>query len=257
MPTPFMHLQLSDALHALASQQQDMDAGLQIALAEYWSAFYLGSVAPDYQTICGIPRIETHFYKNPPESEDVAQRNMLAMYPQLYPGQSLDPQQAMFVAAYLGHLQIDLIWHFDVVLPYFMNNSDLEDHHQAYLVHLTLLTYLDNLAFQALPNKAVDVLSAADYDHWLPFVEVEQMNAWRDFLVEQMAPGRTTQTVQIFAHRLRMTTDEFNAKLGDPDWMNEELFSHIPVAAIQQRLQESVPESLAFIEAYWHGRLEL
>jgi hypothetical protein len=69
-----------------------------------------------------------------------------------------------------------------------------------------------------------------------------------------MRPGGTTQTVRIFAGRLRMTQDEFNAKLDDPDWMNEELFSRIPVAAIQRRLEESVLESLKLINAYWSGR---
>ena len=98
------------------------------------------------------------------------------------------------------------------------------------------------------------MLAAAGYNHWLPFAEDEMLNSWRVFLLEQMTPGRSTQTVRIFAGRLRMTPDEFSAKLNDPDWMNKELFSRIPVAAIQRRLQESVPESLDLIEAYWDGR---
>ena len=132
MPTPFMHLQLSEELRSLALSRQDFDSRLQNALLETWPAFYLGGVAPDYQTICGIPRAKTHFYSMPPESRLAGQQNMLALYPQLNPGQSLDPDQAVFIAAYLVHLQLDLIWHFDVVLPYFENSSVFDDQRQAY-----------------------------------------------------------------------------------------------------------------------------
>ena len=256
MPTPFMHLQLSEELRSLVLQNHEFDEHLQKILIEQWPAFYLGVVAPDFQTICGVPRVETHFYEMPPESKNVAQRHMLSLYPQLYPGQALEADQAIFIAAYLAHLQVDLIWHFDVILPYFVMNPVFEDQHQAYLSHETLLTYLDNLSIQALHYTAADVLAAAGYDHWLPFAEDEQMMAWRAYLLEQMAPGRTIRTVQIFAGRLGMTEEEFSAKLGSPDWMNEKLFSLIPVEEIQRRLQNSIPESLDLIEAYWYGRVE-
>jgi hypothetical protein len=256
MPTPFMHLQLSEEMRTLASHRLEFDTHLQKVLVEQWPAFYLGSVAPDFETICGLQRKETHFYTMPPKSKQAAQRHMLSLYPQIYPGQSLKPDQALFIAAYLTHLQLDLIWHFDVVLPYFINNSVFEDRHQTYFLHLTFLTYLDNLAFQSLPSSSADVLAVAEYNHWLPFAEKEQVNAWRAFLLEQMAPGKITQTRHIFAGRLGMTEREFSAKLGDPDWMKEELFSRIPLEKIQRRLLESVPESLDLIEAYWYGRLE-
>jgi hypothetical protein len=256
MPTPFMHLQLSEELRSLALNNHELDIRLQGVLVDQWPAFYLGSVAPDFQTIFGIPRVDTHFYKNPPDSKDAARRHMLSLYPQLYPGNSLESDQALFIAAYLTHLQLDLVWHFDVVLPYFLKNSDFEDLHEAYLYHLMLLTYLDNLSFQALPDTVAEVLAAAGYDQWLPFAENEQMDAWRAFLLAQMAPGQTTRTAQIFAGRLGMTEEEFSAKLGNPDWMNEELFSLIPLEKIQRRLQKSVPESLDLVEAYWYGRLE-
>jgi hypothetical protein len=256
MPTPFMHLQLSEALRSLAFSRQDLDGRFQLILKETWPAFYLGCVAPDFQTICGIPRAKTHFYTMPPESKSAAMENMLAAYPQLFPGQSLQPDQAVFLAAYLVHLQLDLIWHFDVVMPYFVNNSIAEDQRHAYLLHVILLTYLDNLAFLSLPDTAADKLAAAPYNHWLPFAENGQVITWRNFLVQQMQPGGASQTVRIFAGRLRMTQDEFSAKLEDPDWMNEELFSRIPVATIQKRLEKTLPESLDLMNAYWTGRFE-
>lgn len=251
-----MHLQLSDELLSLALSRETLDGRLLTALEEAWPAFYLGSVAPDYQTICGIPRAETHFYAMPPESRSQGRQALLAQYPQLVPGRSLDPGQAVFMAAYLVHLQLDLHWHFEVVLPYFANSAVAGDLRQGYLRHLTLLTYLDQLAFQSLPDTAPAVLAAAEYDHWLPFAAEDQLGAWRGLLLEQMAPDAATRTVQIFAGRLRMTPEEFSAKLNDPDWMNRELFSLIPVAKIQNQLIESVSESLDLVEAYWFGRFD-
>jgi hypothetical protein len=255
MPTPFMHLQLSEALRSLALNRREFDGRSQLVFWQNWPALYLGCVAPDFQTICGIPRAKTHFYSMPPDSKSAAMENMLAAYPQLNPGQSLQPDQAGFIAGYLVHLQLDLIWHFDVVMPYFVNSPISGDQRHAYLLHVLLLTYLDNLAFSSLPHAAPDMLAAAPYKDWLPFAKDDQVIAWRDFLLEQMRPGGATQTIQIFAGRLRMTQDEFSAKLDDPDWMDEELFSRIPVAAIQQRLQDSVSESLDLIYAYWTGQL--
>ena len=58
-------------------------ARLLRALNEEWPAFYMGSVAPDYQTICGIPRADTHFYRMPPQSRDEAGHQLLAQYADL------------------------------------------------------------------------------------------------------------------------------------------------------------------------------
>lgn len=251
-----MHLQLSEEMRLLALGRQDLDHRLGSILVDAWPAFCLGSVAPDYQTICGVPRAETHFYAMPPQSRWQGQQNMLAQYPQLYPSKSLKPDKAAFVAAYLVHLRLDLNWHYDVVIPYFANTSVVGDLRQGYLLHVILLTYFDGLAFQSLPDPVSTALANAEYDHWLPYVANDQLDAWRKFLLEQMAPGATTQTIQIFADRLRMTPDEFTVKLNDRDWMNRELFSRIPVSKIQCQLMKSMSECLDLVETYWYGRFD-
>ncbi len=250
-----MHLQASEGLRSLALRRPDMDGRVLEMLDAAWPAFYFGSVAPDYQTICGIPRPETHFYTMPPESRCQGWRNMIAQFPQLYPGSTLDPDQAAFMAAFLVHLRLDLDWHFDVVLPYFANSALIEDPRQGYLLHVMLLAYLDNLAYQSLPDTAPAALAAVEVSHWLPFAGDEELTAWRDFLLEQMSPQAVTRTVQIFARRLRMTPDEFAAKLNNPEWMNKELFSRIPVSRIQRQLNNLLAESLDLVDAYWNGRL--
>lgn len=255
MPTPFMHLWLSEELRLHALSKEENDGRLPEALLGAWPAFYLGSVAPDYQTICGIPRAETHFYTMPPESIAQGWRNFLAAYPELYPGRSLAAEQGAFIAAYLMHLHLDLLWHFDVVLPYFANTELVGDFRNGYLLHLVYLTAVDQLALGSLPDSAQGDLAAAEYDRWLPFASNDEMLAWRDFLQRQMGPDALTQTIEIFAARLQMTPDEFGAKLNDPDWMDRELYSLIPVAKIERHLLDSIPGCYDLVEAYWNGRI--
>lgn len=253
MPTPFMHLRVSEELRALAAKRPGLDGRLRDVLRDEWPAFYLGSVAPDYQSIVGLPRAATHFYRMSPQSRDQSLRTMRTQHPQLWPGHDQRPDQAAFVAAYLVHLHLDLKWHFDVVEPFFAQTTLAEDPFNGYLMHLILLAYLDHIAREALPETAAATLSAAAPDHWLPFATDQHLIAWRDFLVQQLQPGAMTQTEQIYAGRLRMTPEEFAAKLHSPDWMREELFSRVPVSSVQQQMQTAVPDCLDLIETYWHG----
>jgi hypothetical protein len=250
-----MHLQFSETMRGRALHERIPHGRLPEMFTTSWPAFYLGSVAPDYQTICGMPRYETHFYKMPPQSVSQGWRNFLAQNPGLYPGKSLASEQASFVAAYMVHLYLDLWWHFDVVMPYFTDKSLVGDFNHAYLLHLTLLTYLDNLALHALPMTARVDLAAADYDQWLPFASNEEIDSWQQYLQQQLSESGSVQTVKIFAGRLRMTPDEFDAKLTDPDWMDRELFSRIPVAKIEHKLRQAIEISLDLVEAYYYSRL--
>ena len=79
MPTPFMHLQIAERIlthAALSDQSRQM-------IQTHYSAFYLGSVAPDYQTICHVPREKTHFYDLPPGDGDLAYPKMFISFPEL------------------------------------------------------------------------------------------------------------------------------------------------------------------------------
>ena len=256
MPTPFMHLHFSESMRTRALDESIPSGRLPEAFITSWPAFYLGSVAPDYQTICGVPRYVTHFYKMPPQSASQGWQAFLAQYPELYPGSCVGADQAAFIAAYLVHLYLDLRWHFDVVMPYFADMAIVGDINHGYLLHLAFLTYLDNLAYHALANTAEADLSAANYDHWLPFASNDQINNWQQLLLGQLTAGGALQTIEIFARRLRMTPDEFSAKLNDPDWMGRELFSRIPVAEIEDHLRGSIEVCLDLVEAYYYGRLD-
>ena len=248
MPTPFMHLQIAEDIRAQIGQRAD--GRLKRLLEQEWSAFYMGSVAADFQTICDIPRAETHFYDMPPAPDDKAYPLMLANYPELAQVAALPDDKAVFVAAYCVHLMLDLLWFREVLVPYFVEAPEWGDFPTRRLVHHILLAYLDNLAENTLPETSADVLAAAQPHQWLPFAADVDLVNWRDMLVAQLQPGAISQTVQIYADRLQMSPDEFEERLQDPEWVEAQVFTNIPVTEVQAKLKAAVPHSIDIIKDY-------
>jgi hypothetical protein len=217
-------------------------------LERSWPAFYLGSVAADVQTITDIPREKTHFYGLPPGPGEGYQR-MLADFPELGHPDELTPAHAVFIAAYCAHLLLDVRWFEEVLTPFFIG-GDWGDHRHRFIVHNTLLTYLDRQARAALPDDAGAILAAAHPDRWLPFAEDTDLLRWRDLLVEQLQPGAASQTVAIYAQRLRMTPAHFEANLDDPAWMDEQLFRNVPLASVTALLDSAVAQTGELVSDY-------
>lgn len=248
MPTPFMHLYVAEQIQQTAVQNGHGRL-LDYLLAE-WSAFYLGSVAPDINAISDIRRADSHFYNLPPLPENDAVPEMLAAFPELAKPQSMTPDQAVFVAAYSAHLLLDLIWLRQIVVPFFFEAEHLGPPEQRRLTHFVLLTYLDNLALNQLPDTAVETLSQASPNGWLPFITDDLLCKWRDLLVDQLQPEAPVRTVEIYAGRLKMSADEFAEALHDPAWMETNVFGKLPVNQIQEILQAAVPQSIQLISDY-------
>jgi hypothetical protein len=255
MPTPFMHLHIAEQIKESLRDQLGQKGNLTVILDAEWPAFYLGSVAPDYQTLCGVPREVTHFYSLPPAPDNQAYPRMMARYPHLADTNSLPANQAVFVAAYAAHLMLDLIWFRQIVVPKFYQAQQLGDVRKRHLLHLILLSYLDKSAFEALPDTAGKMLANAQPTRWLPFATDEELRNWRDFLVPQLLPGGVSQTVEIYAGRLQMTTEAFAAKLDDGVWLQKNLFTQVPVTAVQEILAAAVPASIQLINGYLKGDL--
>lgn len=245
MPTPFMHLQTAEKILAAVPNGR-----FRTLLTQQWPAFYLGSVAPDYQTICDVPREVSHFYTFPPDPAIQAHAELLAKHPELVQVVNLPPEQSVFVAAYMAHLMLDLVWFWEIVLPFFVQAGKWGSRETRQLVHFILLTHLDTLALESLPQTAVSTLAAAHPQHWLPFAADDHLIRWRDMLVEQLHPGAPIQTVEIYAGRMGMTSAEFATHLHDPAWMQEHLFDNIPVDKVQAVLETAVPRSIDLITNY-------
>ena len=249
MPTPFMHLHTAEQI--LSEMKEENGHGrILTQLEDEWSAFYLGSVAPDVNAISDISRDTTHFYSMPPAPELQAEAEMLAQFPELSHVEEISSDTAVFVSAYRAHLLLDLVWLREIVYPYFVQATHLGNREQRRLTHFILLTYLDTLALKALPETAVNTLANAHPNHWVPFIEDEILADWRDMIVAQLGPNSPVKTIEIYAGRLGMSPEEFATNLRDPNWMAEQVFGKIPVDEVQARLTEAVPSSIKIISEY-------
>lgn len=241
-----MHLQVAEQI----TIHKRLSGEARELTRKHYPAFYFGNVAPDYQWLCDIPREETHFYGLPPRPGERAYPTMLARYPSLARPSELPGAQAIFVAAYCAHLMLDLRWYREVLIPYFVETQNWDSHRQRFVVHNTLLTYLDKLAVGSLPKVAGSILSAASPNRWLPFAVDSDLARWRDMLVSQLQPGAPLQTIRIYAERLLMSPSEFSANLEEPSWMEENLFSKVPVDEVQSMMKSAVAQSSDLISEY-------
>lgn len=245
-----MHLDVAERIRSELVARQGENGRLARCLIAEWPAFYLGSVAPDYQTICDIPREDTHFYPLPPEPYNQAWPRMLAQHRELADASLLPPDQAVFIAAYSAHLMLDLLWFREILVPYFFRAADIGDVAQRRLLHNILLTYLDMQALETLPRAAAETLAAAEPCHWLPFAADADLVRWRDMLVAQLWPGAEVQTIAIYAERLGIAPEVFRMNIEDPAWMQTQVFDKIPVDKVQARLATAVPASIEILEDY-------
>jgi hypothetical protein len=242
-----MHLHIAEQIRAQAGG----NGRLPDMLSQFWPAFYLGSVAADCQELAGLSREATHFYGMPPQPDNRAYPRMLAAYPELADSRTLAPAHAVFVAAYSVHLMYDLLWFRDILMPFFAHPQTWSPtFEERRLVHQTLLTYLDKLAYEALPETAVSTLSAASPDHWLPFVPDDVLRQWQSLLVRQLEPSGELETVKVYAARLGIKPAEFAANLSDPQWMEQHVFQVVPVTEIQTKLETAVADSLLILHEY-------
>ena len=242
-----MHLDVAERIRA----HSRLDERTERLLARAWPAFYLGNVAPDFQTICDVPREVAHFYDLPPAPDVEAHRVMLERYPQLADAAALPPAQAVFIAGYRAHLLLDLRWYWEILIPYFVEAEDWPvDHRQRFLVHNTLLTYLDRQAYAALPPTAGATLAAARPREWLPFTGDGELIRWRDMLVKQLRPGGTQATVAIYSERMNMAPETFAANLDDSEWMAENVFHKVPLAEVQAMMRAGIEQSIELITNY-------
>lgn len=249
MPTPFMHLDIAEQIRA----HPQLNPRVAARLEAHWSAFYLGSIAADYQSIGDVPREVTHFYTLPmPENEPVGWEKLLQTYPELADETALDEQTAVFLAAYAAHLHYDVVWFKQVLIPFFWLSDKWEgvSRRERFTIHNVLLTYMTGVSLGRLPFSAENTLANASTNYNLPFIDPPLLTRWHQLIVEQLAPNAPIQTIQIYAQRLGITPDEFAAKLNDPEWLQSQLFDRVPLEAVEAIFAQTLDESVALINAY-------
>ncbi len=247
MPTPFYHLSIAAEL----LESPALPAGVHAFLRSERCAFLLGKTAPDVQTLSGQERPETHFYRM--VDQILPWERLFTAYPALADSASLPPSQAAFTAGYICHLQADIIWISDLFLPYFLPRISLGQRKRMSTLHNVLRAHLDEQILPDLPGGIGECLQHVNPDGWLPFVPDQAMSAWRDFVAQQLLPGASSQTSELFAERLGISTEEFNLILHNEAQLEAELFSFIPQAALVEYRQKLVAANLELLSQYLSG----
>ena len=239
-----MHLALAEEILGRA----DLPADVRRLLIGRRGSFLLGTTAPDVQTVSGQARDETHFYSIPRTSDRLAHKTLFAAHPVLACAQPLPPAQVAFVAGYIAHLLLDELWLADIFQRYFLR--DWAPLRERLFLHNVLRTWIDCQDQQRLNGSVVTALRKAEPRGWLPFVHDRCLRTWRDWLVEQLGPGRSVQTAEVFARRMGVSAAEVEAVLVSPQQMEERIFRRIPYAALQSFHDAGYERSVALIRWY-------
>jgi hypothetical protein len=250
MPTPIQHLVIAEDVLA----DPALPSAAHARLAAQRDAFLFGTIAPDVQSVSGQPREATHFFTVPPTHTRPAHQVMFAEYPVLDHADELTPARAAFTAGYISHLALDELWIADVFSPYFGLEAEWGTFHERLLIHNVLRTWLDQRDQGRLNGSISESLARVEPDGWLPFAADEYLRTWRDVIAEELRPGATVRTVEVFAQRLRVPPAEFLRVLESPDEMQRRVFSILPPRCTEKFYADAQRESVRLIAEYLGGR---
>lgn len=245
MPTPFMHLQVAQAM----CHRPEMPNRLCDHIQTYWPAFCLGQIAADFQIVCDVERHKTHFYNVPPPKGDLAAFDrMLQQFPDLADSQSLPADHAVFLAGYGAHLLYDLIWFHNIVMLFAM--GDWAERMARFTAHNALLAHEDRLAYATLGDGYGTQLLSLDAAGWLPFDKANNLEAWQKLVGEQLLPENDTQTIQIYAERMNMSPAELETKLNSTAWLQSHIFDHVSRGLIDHVFEQAVTGGIELVANY-------
>lgn len=231
MPTPFMHLVVAEQL----LRGDELSAEHRRLLTEQRGPFLLGNVAPDARHSGGVARVLTHFFHCDTLTAPAAWQTMLAQHPAL----AADDRPAVraFLAGYVAHLAMDVIFCQHVVYPAYVAFWGTPHYDAARLRMHLLLAWLDARDYALVAPDVYNALCAAEPDGWLPFIANQPLADWRDLIKAQLAPHGHSQTNQIMGERVGLAADAVAAIIGAEEQMNVRVWQFIAPAVVQQAEQ--------------------
>lgn len=234
MPTPFTHLRILQALLA----DQRLPPAYRALLTRQRSAFQLGSVVADARVASGVGREETHFYAYGTPITERPWRRMLRQYPALVAAE--DEAHLAFLAGYVAHLAADEAWTLKMVRPHFWERDwpGVPQRDKFFALHL-ILTVMDERDEALLESWQADSLAQCEPRGWLPFMADEVLRGWRDLVARQIVPGGHSETLAIFARRLRCDPAAIRAALDDPSALESYLWRHVPASLLAEVERQS------------------
>lgn len=250
MPTPVQHLVLAQRLLA----DDALPEAIRQRLIAQRSAFLFGHTAPDVQTVSGQVREATHFFVIPWAEVPRPHKAIFALYPALGAPKYRPADHAAFIAGYICHLWLDVLWVRDIYLknfgPYARWGKSL---HERHVYHNILRTWCDLNDQPQLNDTIGSALASANPIDWLPFTADRYLIQWRDNLADQLRPEGSIRTVQIFARRGGVPPEKFHQVLESPDEMERHIFTHAPRAKIEQFYRDGYEQMAELIIEYFRA----
>ena len=218
--------------------------------------FLLGNTAPDVQIISGQSRQATHFFSVPIQSgAQLPWDRLLEGYPSLNHSVERYPTKAAFIAGYLCHLQADWLWVLDIFQPVFGPHQSWGTFSKRLYFHNVLRAYIDRDVVQTLSLEFINSLLPTQPFEWLPFVQDIHLNEWRDYLVYQLQPGNKVKTVEVFAARHGIDSEEFNTLIQSEARMEEYVFNRIPRQHLDAYRRQLVDQNVKLLQDYFNRTL--
>ena len=249
MPTPVQHLLLAQRL----LDDSTVPGSIRQRLLAHRGAFLFGNTAPDVQTVSGQLREETHFFVIPWARVPVPHNALFSLYPALGRARALPADQAAFLAGYICHLWLDVLWVRDIYLYGFGPYAHWANLRERHIYHNILRAWCDQHDQVQLTNAIGRILATANPIEWLPFTADRYLVQWRDLLAEQFQPGATIRTVEVFAERGGVPPEKFHQVLDSPDEMDRHIFAHAPQAKIEKFYRDGYEQMAELIVAYFRA----
>jgi len=252
VPTPFYHLSIADQV----LKQPALEPAIMHLITGQLGAFYLGNTAPDVQGISGQRRYATHFFSVPiPADAELPWEAMFSQYPIFRDSKRLDLEQAVFIAGYLCHLQADWIWVNEIFEPVFGPHQNWATFSQRLYWHNILRAYLDLEVMAALPVDKILDTGPVNSQNWLPFIRDHHLENWWTYLCDQLQPGNSIKTVEVFAARQGIDVLEFRSMLDSDESMHKNIFIHISRQQLDDFCTRLVAKTVILIENYLGPRI--
>lgn len=214
-------------------------------------AFLLGNTAPDVQVISGQAREATHFFSLPVQSGATPPwEAILIEHPELMHIEQFPDSRSVFLAGYFCHLQADWIWVLTIFLPTFGPQQTWETFPRRLYLHNVLRAYLDEQVIPTLTAEVVKNLQNTCSEAWLPFVQDNHLDEWREFLTNQFKPGAEVKTIDVFASRQGIDPLEFNSLVKSEKEMESQVFGRLPRATLTEFRDQIISMNLELIQSY-------
>ncbi len=250
MPTPVQHLVLAQRLLDEAA----LPGAIRDRLRAQHGAFLFGNTAPDVQTVSGQLREATHFFIIPWLRVPKPHKAMFELHPALGSPGDLPAAHAAFIAGYICHLWLDVVWVRDIYLknfgPYAHWGANLRERH---VYHNILRAWCDRHDQGQLNGTIGPALSAAHPIDWLPFTADRYLIQWRDNLAGQFRPGASIRTVEVFAERGGVPPEKFHQVLDSPEEMEQHIFAHASREKIEKFYRDGYEQMAELIIEYFRA----